>query len=68
MCVRVNCDKCGKASWAGCGAHVDQVLAGVPKDKRCTCPRVAAAPAIPKWLLTVLVVAGVLFALRSMGV
>ena len=30
MCRRVQCPKCKKASWAGCGAHVEQVLAGVP--------------------------------------
>ncbi len=38
MCSRVKCRRCGKATWAGCGAHVNQVLAGVPKDQRCTCP------------------------------
>jgi len=38
MCRRVACGKCGKASYAGCGNHVDQVLAGVPKAQRCTCP------------------------------
>lgn len=37
MCRRVNCEKCGKPSWAGCGAHVEQVLGDVPKERRCTC-------------------------------
>ena len=37
MCRRVDCRKCGKPSFAGCGQHVDQVLAGVPPDRRCRC-------------------------------
>lgn len=35
MCRAVTCKKCGKTTWAGCGQHVDQVLAGVPKAQRC---------------------------------
>lgn len=38
MCQRVTCPRCGKPTWAGCGAHVEQALAGVPKDQRCQCP------------------------------
>ena len=37
MCRRVTCPRCEKASWAGCGQHVSQVLAGVPKSQRCRC-------------------------------
>lgn len=37
MCRRVKCDRCGKTTWAGCGAHVDQVMAGVPKSEQCQC-------------------------------
>ncbi len=37
MCRQVACAKCEKASWAGCGQHVNQVLAGVPKNQRCRC-------------------------------
>ena len=37
MCSRVKCPKCGKATWSGCGAHVEQALAGVPEEKRCHC-------------------------------
>ncbi len=35
MCRPITCKTCGKASWAGCGLHVDQVLAGVPRTQRC---------------------------------
>ena len=36
MCRRITCKKCGKPTYAGCGQHVEQVLAGVPKGQRCT--------------------------------
>ncbi|MCK6065593.1 MULTISPECIES: hypothetical protein [Microbacterium] len=29
------CATCGKTTWAGCGQHVDQVMAGVPRAQRC---------------------------------
>jgi len=38
MCHRVQCKRCGKPTWAGCGRHIEQALAGVPREKRCTCP------------------------------
>ncbi len=44
MCRRVTCSTCGKPSFAGCGAHVEQVLGDVPKDKRCACREAAARP------------------------
>lgn len=37
MCSRVNCRSCGKVTYSGCGQHLDQVFAGVPKDQRCDC-------------------------------
>jgi hypothetical protein len=37
MCRQTSCKKCGRASWAGCGAHVEQVLGHVPKSERCQC-------------------------------
>lgn len=37
MCYPVTCENCGKTTWAGCGQHVEQALAGVPDDARCTC-------------------------------
>lgn len=35
MCRQVKCKQCGKPTWAGCGAHVEQVLGHVPKSERC---------------------------------
>ena len=37
MCSRVNCRKCGKVTYSGCGQHLDQVFTGVPKNQRCAC-------------------------------
>ena len=37
MCRAVTCKKCGKASWKGCGAHVEQ---DVPPSQRCHCSEV----------------------------
>lgn len=35
MCRAVTCKTCGKTTWAGCGQHVDQVMAGVPRRDQC---------------------------------
>jgi hypothetical protein len=35
MCSQVKCRKCGKATWSGCGEHIEQALAGIPKNQRC---------------------------------
>ncbi|HSD89855.1 MAG TPA: hypothetical protein VLB44_20130 [Kofleriaceae bacterium] len=43
MCRAITCNKCGRPSWAGCGAHVEQVLGHVPKDNRCNCRDMAGA-------------------------
>jgi hypothetical protein len=37
MCRRVECSKCGRPTFAGCGAHVEQVLGDVPPAARCRC-------------------------------
>ena len=39
MCHRVMCRSCGKPTFRGCGQHVEQVLAGVPRSQRCSCDR-----------------------------
>jgi len=48
MCRRVTCSSCGKPSFAGCGRHVEQVLADVPRDERCRCREEAEAKAGPR--------------------
>lgn len=37
MCRRVKCQDCGRPTFAGCGAHVEQVLGDVPPTERCKC-------------------------------
>lgn len=37
MCRRIECSKCGRPTYAGCGAHVEQVLGNVPAADRCRC-------------------------------
>lgn len=44
MCRPATCKTCRKSTWAGCGAHVDQVMAGVPVGQRCTCAPSRSAP------------------------
>jgi hypothetical protein len=39
MCSPVRCSDCGKTTWAGCGLHIDEALAGVAAEQRCACPR-----------------------------
>lgn len=35
MCHQVTCKICTKPTWSGCGNHIEQALAGVPKSQRC---------------------------------
>src|SRR5699024_6653716 len=37
MCHAVTCERCGKITWAGCGEHIEEALAGVPQQQRCQC-------------------------------
>lgn len=52
VCRAVKCKSCGKTTWAGCGLHVEQVLASVPPAQRCPGhPKAAPArktPAAPE--------------------
>jgi hypothetical protein len=50
MCRPAKCRTCGGASWAGCGQHVDSVLAGVPAADRCRCDATTSAAAKPSLL------------------
>jgi len=43
MCRAVACKVCGKTTWAGCGAHVEQVLGHLPQDQRCQGHQAAAS-------------------------
>ncbi|MEZ5379296.1 MAG: hypothetical protein R2733_22545 [Acidimicrobiales bacterium] len=51
MCRRTMCNNCKKPSWAGCGAHVEQVLGDVAPADRCQCD---AGTGGPKWLRKIL--------------
>ena len=44
MCRKIAC-ACGKATWVGCGQHVETALAGVADADRCEAVR-AGKPAI----------------------
>lgn len=35
MCRPAKCKICSKTTWAGCGQHIDQVMADVPRGERC---------------------------------
>ncbi len=39
MCAPATCENCGKTTWAGCGQHIDEALAGVPAEQLCTCEK-----------------------------
>ncbi|MBI5518312.1 MAG: hypothetical protein HY909_31365 [Deltaproteobacteria bacterium] len=48
MCRRVQCSRCGRPTFAGCGAHVEQVLGDVPRAERCRCHEEAPGPRGPE--------------------
>jgi hypothetical protein len=45
MCQRVTCQTCGKPTYAGCGRHIEVVLADVPPEARCHCREARATTA-----------------------
>ncbi len=47
MCSPATCKKCSKTTWSGCGAHVQQVMARVPKAQQCTCSASAEPASSP---------------------
>ncbi len=51
MCRPTTCRTCRKASWAGCGQHVSQVMRGVAASDRCRCTPADHAAARPTSLL-----------------
>ncbi|GAA1558222.1 hypothetical protein GCM10009827_093950 [Dactylosporangium maewongense] len=50
MCQRATCKTCGKATYTGCGNHVDTVLAGVPQSQRCACEAKPPTVRLLSWL------------------
>lgn len=46
MCRVITCNKCKRPTWAGCGAHVEQVLGHVSAADRCDCRE--TKPAVTK--------------------
>lgn len=42
MCRAENCRSCNKTTWAGCGNHVQDVMAHIPRSDRCSCDPNAA--------------------------
>jgi hypothetical protein len=39
MCAMVTCADCAKATWDGCGQHIEEALEGIAASDRCNCPR-----------------------------
>ena len=37
MCYQITCSHCKKATWDGCGQHIEDALYGVAEADRCTC-------------------------------
>ena len=52
MCSKTTCRRCKKATWKGCGKHVEQALASVPKDQRCACTSEAMSGSKGRGLLS----------------
>lgn len=48
MCQRIQCPKCGKPTWTGCGQHIEEALRGVPPDERCKCEKDKSSSLIDK--------------------
>ncbi|KNE66796.1 hypothetical protein AMAG_11287 [Allomyces macrogynus ATCC 38327] len=48
MCMPMECPLCKKTTWRGCGQHVASVMANVPADQQCTCPRDQVVAAMNK--------------------
>jgi len=45
MCRRIECSRCHKPTFSGCGMHIEQVLGDVPRDQRCSCGKGSKAEA-----------------------
>ena len=49
MCRPATCKTCGRPTWKGCGAHVEQVLGDVPPAERCQCRSTAPVHTRKSW-------------------
>jgi hypothetical protein len=45
MCHQIICSRCDQPTWTGCGRHIEQALANIPADERCSCDRPAPSGA-----------------------
>lgn len=52
-CRATRCRTCGKTTWAGCGQHVDQVMAHIPQADHCPGHPEAVKPARSSFLLSI---------------
>jgi hypothetical protein len=39
VCRKVTCRRCKKATWKGCGQHIEIVLKNVEKNQQCLCEK-----------------------------
>ena len=39
MCFKIQCKKCLKYTYGGCGNHIEVALKDVPLKERCKCKR-----------------------------
>ncbi|KAF8015499.1 hypothetical protein BT93_H1116 [Corymbia citriodora subsp. variegata] len=37
MCYKVDCKKCGKYTWGGCGKHLTTLYKSIEQGKHCMC-------------------------------
>lgn len=37
MCYKVECKRCGKTSWGGCGKHLTTLYPTIEEGKHCMC-------------------------------
>lgn len=43
MCYPVECPRCHKTTWGGCGEHIADVKGSVPPAQWCTCDEQGSA-------------------------
>lgn len=37
LCLKVQCDRCNKITWKGCGRHAEEVMKDVEEEDKCKC-------------------------------